>query len=531
MNFKWKRVLFALIVGAGMTFTACSNDPEDVVPPSPDGPEGEKGYVALNLTTATALLTKAATTTFGEPEEAKVKNAFMALYDAKSLKLDYRIDLAVQSDGVSPFSGTSVSTNAAASTKSTFTTIAQNLVRKDYKLLIVLNPTTEMEAATKEKDNKYYKDFEDVKNQVVTNLGSLGTGGLMEFITMTNASGLINVSETMFWPKAVEAEKATNLPKVAVDRILAKVIFNTINPLVTLPAGAQFKNPTWQLDITNKKTYWVRRMTNTAPATDTGGGGGLATGDAGPHEDSLSSLLRLYVYAEDPNWDNLSLDRLKYKGDDLPQDSLTILGDNFNFLASDTTHGAFAHSLSSTSTHEYVLENTMAADEQWEDVTTRILIRGQYLPNGITGSYYFYAGAAFTHEDLYHMVQGSKPWPTTPSGLEAAITDSGFEFTANVEPADSKAGENKKINFYKDGINYYSILIRHFDDSYSEGDMNFGRYGVVRNNMYKVELKSVSGPGEPTIPEPEGPDDKKKSYISAFIEVLPWVVRNQEVDI
>lgn len=537
MNFKWKKMLLALFVGSSMCFTSCSDDSGDIAPPNPGGIKGEVGYLALNLTTANSILTKAASTTFGETEEAKVRDAYMVLYDAQSLKLEYQLPLTVTTDGVSAFTGTSVAgvgtanTPANANSVSTFTTVAQTVVRKDYKLLVILNPTAAMIAATSENTGKFYKDFEDVKDQIVTNSGVVLPSGLMENIPMTNASGLIDVTEAMFWTTAKEAEEATNLPNVVVDRILAKVLLSKGSSFSVLPSGALFSDASWQLDITNKKTYWVRRMTNTAPFTGNGTGTGNASGPAGPHENTLAVLSRLYVYAEDPNWDELSPDRIQDATNNRPSDALTRLQANFNFLAPQTSVTAFANALNTTPTHEYVLENTMAADEQWEDVTTRILIRAKYLPSGFTGSYYYYGGAAFTHNDIYEMVNTNKPWPTAPTGLKEAVLASGFSFTTTTEPTTSKTDANGKIHFYKDGINYYSILIRHFDDDYSLGDMNFGRYGVVRNNMYKVELNSVTGPGDPTIPEPQGPDDKKKSYISAFVKVLPWVVREQSEDI
>ena len=272
-------------------------------------------------------------------------------------------------------------------------------------------------------------------------------------------------------------------------------------------------------------------MTYVAPIT---GNDGQASGSADNTnpllETSLTGVSRLLVYAEDPNWDGLSPDRIEDETGVRPG---TNLANDFNFVAANSTPAAFTNL--GFDNHEYVLENTMAAKEQWEDVTTRILIRGEYQPVGIAAgaSYYFYAGSAFTHAQIVGMVNTplTNPWPTTPSGfktvVDAAIA-AGWDFTpASVEPtASAKEGA---LSFYKDQVSYYPVLIRHFDDDYSVGDLNFGRYGVVRNNIYKITINTISGPGEPTIPDPEDPDDKKKAYISANVEVLPWVVREQGV--
>ena len=59
--------------------------------------------------------------------------------------------------------------------------------------------------------------------------------------------------------------------------------------------------------------------------------------------------------------------------------------------------------------------------------------------------------------------------------------------------------------------------------------MGFGRYGVVRNNVYNITVRSILGPGEPVIEKPVEPNDDP-AYISADVNVLPWSVRTQDVE-
>lgn len=97
------------------------------------------------------------------------------------------------------------------------------------------------------------------------------------------------------------------------------------------------------------------------------------------------------------------------------------------------------------------------------------------------------------------------------------------------------------VRYYEGGINYYyATLIRHFyddetpwSDGESYGIQHLGRYGVVRNNWYEINVKTISGPGEPGIvkPEPGDPDDKTEGYIRAEINVLSWAKRSQSVDL
>jgi len=96
---------------------------------------------------------------------------------------------------------------------------------------------------------------------------------------------------------------------------------------------------------------------------------------------------------------------------------------------------------------------------------------------------------------------------------------------------------------YVDGYCYYSIPIRHFTDlevpltNSTEINKNtqLGRYGIVRNHVYNVNINSIKALGKPVTdntPEvPDKPDDKFEFLMDASINVLSWAVRNQNVDL
>ena len=105
-----------------------------------------------------------------------------------------------------------------------------------------------------------------------------------------------------------------------------------------------------------------------------------------------------------------------------------------------------------------------------------------------------------------------------------------------------------KVNEFKDGYAYYTILIKHFGDeltpwnpstkttlSYpgTNNEQNWlGRYGVLRNNWYKLDVTGVaaigaSTPGELNVNNDDTPDDNLKRYISCKINALSWAVRTQ----
>lgn len=105
----------------------------------------------------------------------------------------------------------------------------------------------------------------------------------------------------------------------------------------------------------------------------------------------------------------------------------------------------------------------------------------------------------------------------------------------------------REIMMYKEGYAYYPVLIKHFgddltpwnkttasfDNPYGDPVSNkyLGRYGVVRNNWYNIDIKSINNVGSAVVPNASKNasfDDKPENYISVRINVLSWAKRNQK---
>lgn len=108
------------------------------------------------------------------------------------------------------------------------------------------------------------------------------------------------------------------------------------------------------------------------------------------------------------------------------------------------------------------------------------------------------------------------------------------------------------VSYYKNGEAYYYVLIRHFDDTQTPWDADnltaglsgsypnsyqnktaeenwLGRYGVVRNNWYQVNVTGIAQIGDAEAPViPGKPDDTREQWIKAEINVLSWAVRKQD---
>jgi len=104
----------------------------------------------------------------------------------------------------------------------------------------------------------------------------------------------------------------------------------------------------------------------------------------------------------------------------------------------------------------------------------------------------------------------------------------------------------REIMMYKEGYAYYPVLIKHFgddltpwnkttasfDNPYGSPVSNkyLGRYGVVRNNWYNIDIKRINNVGSAVVPNASKNasfDDKPENYISVRINVLSWAKRNQ----
>lgn len=117
---------------------------------------------------------------------------------------------------------------------------------------------------------------------------------------------------------------------------------------------------------------------------------------------------------------------------------------------------------------------------------------------------------------------------------------------ATYKKAIESVNQDYKIAYYKGGVAYYPVRIRHFDDeqtpwsetgktdnAYPEpSEQNYlGRYGVVRNNWYDITVTGITNIGSPVPDEVYGQDDLLDKWISVKINVLSWAKRSQSVEL
>lgn len=431
-------------------------------------------------------------------------------------------------------------------------------------------------------------NFTDFKNKLATAADVSGTkfSGTGEGLFMANAplskgtggtaeSGgpvttLVNLTSDVYPTEA--AAEARPAAHIYIERGVAKVTF--INPKTNANfTTAAFSNGQgvvpvtytmegWSLDITNKSSYLVRhvnpawnayktditRVTVTNPFRFVG------------HTEVKDGLYRTY-WAEDPNY-------------------RTTPAAAFNKVTDvENINKAFG-----TDKPQYCLENTFDVDRQNQDATTRAIVRVKVKINGTEGDFYTVNGgkttlysqanldnlvknAIITNADVVAANGGTAPnaaditltYSTDPDskgevkveGITltlaggAALSADAVKYSAILTAVNNTV---KNITKYVGGYVYYPVRIKHFGDELTpwaqayDSDITtgviypatnkeeryLGRYGVVRNNWYELEVNSIKGIGYAVIPPANTvPDDVLDQYISVKINILSWAKRTQ----
>ena len=146
-------------------------------------------------------------------------------------------------------------------------------------------------------------------------------------------------------------------------------------------------------------------------------------------------------------------------------------------------------------------------------------------------------------------------WAETGATANAIVKEGTELFTAaQVIALVAKAEADNEVKVYTGGVAYYQVRIKHFGDDLTPWDANgsvtdtdnientygttnaeknfLGRYGMVRNNWYEININGFKRMGDNTFPTVENndtPDDQKDDdkFMSVKINVLSWAKRVQ----
>lgn len=361
--------------------------------------------------------------------------------------------------------------------------------------------------------------------------------------------------------------KANSSASIYVERALAKVDVTASKPTGYLDDAptVTYSVEGWVLDNTNKKTYYLRNTSNSSEWLS------LKTTSTVPTkpyrfvgDNPMESSVQLYrtYWAKDPNYATKP----------------AVLANDFNTIGNKAPA-----SLKSLGEHDYCLENTFNVPQQTQDVTTRVIVAVKlgsgstfYVVNdnekdllNATGMKDAVKSAFLNNTDVQAWIKKDLKTGETIDENDLDVADitsagnnkptitikstSATKYTSSTLPVvDTKIQaimDGIKVATYENGISYYPVRIKHFGDELtpwksSENPLptvstgayptdnqaaNYlGRYGVLRNNWYNIDVQGIKKPGSPVVPEVTGDtDDELAAYISVKINVLSWAKRTQ----
>lgn len=383
------------------------------------------------------------------------------------------------------------------------------------------------------------------------------TGGSVQTLTEINPNNIFTTKE--------EA-KANPAANVYVERAVAKVTV-TGNTTGTKADGniANYEIKGWTLDVTNQSSFLVRNVNGADwwglkanGVNDYRFVGAAAVADG---------LYRTY-WGIDPNYST---------------------GGTFT-----TQAGTTPTNLKTVGANDYCLENTFNLTQMKDDQTTRVIVAAALDLDGNGNADDFYvldndkSNTTLTLEGITNTVKAAylangtvvgllkanlKPDPDQSIGAEdldvtfdQKATTGGYVTVTEITIKDASASKFKtgaipeglqaanndaiiadvnaahKIAYYKGGVSYYPVMIKHFGDDltpWNNGEVYgsnnadiLGRYGVLRNNWYSINVTGIKSIGDPEVPKVYGtPDDPSESWISVTINILSWAKRSQSVDL
>lgn len=567
--------IFGLAVIAAMTASCSSNEDLGTAGSGTGTNEAGVGYATFTInlpstngSTSGARGTRATgdpTMDEGDPTEYAVKSATALIFQK------YGSD-----EGSYKFVESVTLPTAAADwsddTTDGITTTSQKLVAKltnvdtknQYSVLVLLN--NEKTGGVKVELPTVGQSYNDWNNKVLTpSVAELAATG--DFY-MANAplnvgaspTTLVNIDNSKIYPTEEKAKTLESAATVYVERGVAKISVSdpaskTVKDKATkvdTKSTVDFSN--WALDITNKKTYAVHNID------------GLSTDFSAIWTTARFTGTNSRIYwGKDPNYSNKIL---KETDKDTEREA------EFNFIkATSGINKTFTES-------EYCLENTFNLENMYQGQTTRVIFKAKYTPKDDAGVSLADAddGTFYTIGNMTTILNTAKLKAAVEAAATAVLpgctvdyanlkkegshvikaedikdaTGTVLDATANKDIVDDinaklglKAGRAEAmvgINTYLKGETYYIARVKHFGDAlpWASGDVYgaengkyLGRYGMLRNNWYVLEVGNVYGPGYPGVPpvDPTLPDDENEKYLSDSVKILSWAKWSHSYDL
>lgn len=566
--------LFGLAVIAAMTASCSSNEDLGTAGPGTGTNEAGVGYATFSINLPTTSGTRAdGDPTFedGDANEYDVFNATLLVFKKPTTTAsegEYTFVEHVDLGSMQPWKDPS---ETGVTTQAKITAKLSNVDKSgEYFALVLLNNGSGADAKVNlpTDETTTYSAWNKADNATnkfdKTDKGFYMANAPLYNATDKNVTTLVAIDKNKIFPTEAQASSGDAAADIYVERGLAKVTLTTATkdekPVATSSsyAGDKVKISNWALDVTNKKTFPIHNVDGlSTDYPNIWKNDATAAPSTQRFVDNSEAKAKRVYWGTDPNYSNSTLNTDE-----------TARAAEFNYVTANTEVTA------DPTKPLYCLENTFNLANMMQGQTTRVIFKASYTPKGFTaadGKTFYKVGtsvALWKQKDLEDHIKAavSKVISVTTTdditikldapdnNITAAgnheIKKSNFSVTGHtVTDAEAKAVSDKVgltekagISTYANGESYYIARIKHFGDALTPwtsgvyGDNNLaylGRYGMLRNNWYELDVQNVSGPGYPDVPEvkPNTPDDEDDKYIKVSVKILKWAKRSQKVDL
>lgn len=577
-----KKTLLFSVALAGLMLGSCSSS-DDIAGTSEKFSADGKGYVniTLNLPTQPQSTSRAANDKFehGVADEYKVNDATLILFAGTdeataNFKAAYTLSgwkTEAQTAQIST-KLTKVQQINAIAAESSDKIYAFVVLNHNHALKVTAANGLQVGTSTTDFTGTFETLSKEVMNSTLTkdnlmmsNAVIVSKSGKNDFSSV-KATTLTNVTDNIY---ATESEATTHsAADIYVERLAAKVTLakatgtstNTVSVGTATAKTFSYSLEGWRLANVNTSSYLTRQYDNTWNSYMSNAADFTTTSHV-DYDNNSYRFAGISAIATGKGYRT-------YWGKDANYDSEASFSDGTNepnLLGDEST---------------YCYENTFNVAHQNVKETTCAIVKMKITPNGYSD------GTFFTIDDnkgvVYPIAEVKKEigkrflaeigatnvkanyYPGTTATINVkdvefadaagVVTITKMTLTDGAHDRDVTAADlatfkpTIKVNEFKDGFAYYTILIKHFGDeltpwnpstkateSYpgTDNEKNWlGRYGVLRNNWYKLEVTGVaaigaSTPGELNVNHDTTPDDNLKRYISCKINALSWAVRKQ----
>lgn len=572
-----KSMFFGALFAAGMLMTACSSDNDAVQEETSlnskfDAQGNAYMNIAINLPTASGMTRANEVYEDGETNEYKVENGVLLLFKGtlaneanatfiSAKALDNKVSQGKDGDRITDRILFTQQINKGTANFAGGDGLLAFLVVNHNGMFTFDGGTLKINSTAFAVDSK----FSALKDLLFTNVGNATNGFVMTNAPMSSKGGktaspagadityLTEIKATDIYNSEADAYSGTNFVDIFVERAAVKVQVTSVasGTLIDGTVTYNASNLRWTIENYNTSYYAERHISNNYF-------GSASTNMTTPEYRFVDSqvvgtgfsVYRTY-WAEDHNMDGTP--------DEVTTAALT---------QPDLT------SWNALNAKQYIAENTIDQNSMIQGNTTRVVIGvpfnsgSDFYTSSITGGDKIYSPTDMAAETVKYIktLPSYATWKGTSSNEVTGVT---FENAANglatVKTITTSGGgstddiltevnTNAKFSFYKDGMAYYKVLIKHFGDAETplsatvsgtayndiygsvEADRikNFlGRFGVVRNNWYNIELSGIKHIGKPSVPEipTDTPDDEIDAYLKVRINILSWGIRKQSVQL